>query len=203
MPTPAPIASTTPLEDVPPLRWHRLEMQRLPLEQLRAVLVTAIEAGFERAAERAAKAIVARADATPEDRWEALGTLEDRAATSVGKLEIIGQLRELARSLKAGAGMLDVAELRVRLQRGDQAEIVRLLERLRREHSRDQRVLQALAEVLMEAGVDLSTLAGQTAPAAAGAGTLPAAAAEPGKLWTPGGEQAAPGGEKKVIWTPN
>jgi hypothetical protein len=28
-------------------------------------------------------------------------------------------------------------------------------------------------------------------------------AAEPGKLWTPGGETAGPGGgEKKTIWTP-
>jgi hypothetical protein len=31
---------------------------------------------------------------------------------------------------------------------------------------------------------------------------MPAAAAESGKLWTPGGEQAGPGGEKKTIWTP-
>jgi hypothetical protein len=58
----------------------------------------------------------------------------------------------------------------------------------------------------MEAGVDLSALAGRGAPGAAGAGAIPASApaAEAGKLWTPGGESsAAGGGEKKVIWTPN
>jgi hypothetical protein len=210
LPAPAPIAVTKPLEEVPPLRWHRLDMGRLDLEQLRGVLVTATDAGFERAAERAAEALVARADATPADRWEALGILEDRAESTVRKLEIIGQLRAIAKDLKAGTGTLDVAELRIRLQRGDQAEIVRLLDRIKRDHGRDPQVLQALAEVLMEAGVDLGALAGRpgAAPGAAGGpGAAPlagsAAAPEPGKLWTPGGgEPPGPGGEKKVIWTP-
>jgi hypothetical protein len=168
------------------------------------VFVTALDAGFERAAERAAEALLARPEATPEDRWEALGLLEDRALTSVRKLEILADLRGLAATLKANDGMLDVTELRVRMQRGDEADSVRLLEHLRRDHGRDQRVLQALAEVLMEAGVDLSAVAGRTAapgmpaPAAATA----AGSAEAGRIWTPGGEQAGPSGEKKVIWTP-
>jgi hypothetical protein len=54
----------------------------------------------------------------------------------------------------------------------------------------------------MEAGVDLTSLAGRGAP---GAAAPPAAspAAEAGKLWTPGAaEPSAAGGEKKVIWTP-
>ena len=99
--------------------------------------------------------------------------------------------------------MIDIAELRIRLQRGDQADIMRLLEHLRRDHSRDQRVLEALAEVLVEAGVDLSALAGQGMPA--GGPGMPAAApaASPGGIWTPGSPQPGPSGEKKTIWTPN
>jgi tetratricopeptide (TPR) repeat protein len=203
LPTPSTLTTPKPLEDVPPLRWHRLDMAKLDLEQLRGILATALDAGFERAAGNAAEAVAGRTDATPADRWEALGVLEDRAASSVRKLEIIAQLRSLARELKASDGMLDVAELRIRLQRGDQAEIVRLLDRLRRDHARDQRVLQALAEVLMEAGIDLSAVAGRPTTVPGGpAAAMPAAAAESGKLWTPGGEQAGPGGEKKTIWTP-
>jgi hypothetical protein len=96
-----------------------------------------------------------------------------------------------------------VLELRVRLQRGDEADIVRLLEHVRREHGRDQQVIQAFAEVLMEAGVDLSALAGRAAPGGAGGPTAAAVpAAAPGKLWTPGGSEPSGGGEKKVIWTP-
>ena len=206
LPAPAPIVATSALEEVPPLRWHRLDMSRLDLEQLRGILVTAIDAGFERAADRAAAEMVARPDATPADRWESLGFLEDRADSTVRKLEIIAQLRGIAKELKAGTGTLDVAELRIRLQRGDQAEIARLLERIQREHGRDPRVLQALAEVLMEAGVDLNALAGRAGGAGVpGAAAMPATAAapEPGKLWTPGGGEPPPaGGEKKVIWTP-
>ena len=208
LPGPAAVASLKPLDEVPPLRWHRLDMDRIDIEQLRGVLVTAVDAGFERAAEMAAEALVARADATPADRWEALGILADRVETTVRRLEIIGQLRSIAKELKAGTGTLDVAELRIRLQRGDQAEIVRLLDRIKRDHGRDPQVLQALAEVLMEAGVDLGALAGRPGgmpPAGAAAAAMPGAATspEPGKLWTPGsGEPPGPGGEKKVLWTP-
>jgi len=199
---------------VPPMRWHRLPMKGLDIDQLRGLFFTAVDAGFDLAAERAAEAILSRADAAPEDRWEALGLLEDRASSSVRRLEIIGQLREIATALKANDGMIDVAELRVRLQRGDQADIMRLLDHLRREHSRDQKVLEALAEVLAEAGVDLSAIGQRAAGAAAVGGAaergLPPTALppgsgqpQPGGIWTPGGQQAGPPGEKKTIWTPN
>ena len=207
---PATLESTHPFDDaVPPLRWHRLDMAKLSIDELRGVLVTSLDAGFEKAAGLAAEALAARSDTTPADRWEALGVLEERAASSVRKLEIIAELRDIAKTLKANDGMLDVAELRVRMQRGDEADAVRLLEHVRREHGRDQQVIQAFAEVLMEAGVDLSALAGRSMPGGAGGpagAAMPAAAsaAEAGKLWTPGGESSASaGGEKKVIWTPN
>ncbi|MFM8435735.1 MAG: hypothetical protein ACKOBP_10425 [Planctomycetia bacterium] len=213
MPAPGSIAAAKPLDDVPPLRWHRLDFATVDLDQLRGVFVTAVEAGFEPAAELAAAALVARPDATPEDRWEAYSLLEDRAATTVEKLAVIGHLRELAKTLKVSDGMLDVAELRVRLQRGDQAEIMRLLAGLQRDHARDQKVLEALAQVLMEAGVDLPGMMAAQAAGAAPAGMAPpggiggaaAAAPTPSGIWTPGSPQPqAPGQppEKKTIWTP-
>ncbi|NBW95717.1 MAG: hypothetical protein EBR28_03055 [Planctomycetia bacterium] len=212
MPTPPVIESAQPLEQVPPLRWHRLDFTRVDLDQLRAVFLTAVDAGFELAAELAADALVSRADATPEDRWEAYSLLEERASTSVRKLEIIGRLRELAKVLKVGVGMIDVAELRIRLQRGDQADIVRLLDGLRRDHARDQKVLEALAQVLMEAGVDLpAMMAAQAAGGVAtgspalGGGPAPAGSAASG-IWTPGASPPPPPGqtsEKKTLWTPN
>ena len=203
LPEPGPITSPEPLDDVPPLRWHRLDFGTVPLDQLRGVFVTALDAGFELAAERAAEALAARSDATPADRWEALGSLAERATSSVRRLALIAELRGIAKELKVSDGMLDVAELRVRMQRGDEAEASRLLQRLQRDHGRDRQVLQALAEVLMEAGVDIGAMAGRPGAAAAGpaVATQPASAA--GKLWTPGaGEPGAGGGEKKTIWTP-
>jgi hypothetical protein len=201
-----PIQSTRPIEEVPPLRWHRVDLSAVGLEELRGLLVAALSTGFETAAERAAEAIVARKDASPEDRWEALGLLEERAATTVRRLEIIGELRVLARQIKTGDGMLDVAELRVRIERGDQTEVVRLLDHIRREHSGDQRVFGALAEVLMEAGVDIPGMAAGRPAAAGRAPAAPGAAAPAASpatgIWTPGQPGAAPAGEKKTIWTP-
>jgi hypothetical protein len=199
--TPRTITSAEPLDEVPPLRWHRLDLDAVGLDQLRGLLLTAGEAGFERAAGMAAEALAARPDATPEDRWAALGMLEERAASSVRRLEIIAALRGIAAQLRANDGMLDVAEIRVRLQRGDQTEFVRLVEHLRRDHARDPQVIQAFAEVLAEAGIDISALAAG-GPAATTA--VPGAAApEAGKLWTPGAAgPESPPGEKKVIWTP-
>ena len=169
----------------------------------------AADAGFDLAAERAAEAILARADATSEERWEALSFLEERAQGSVRKLEIIAELRKMTTELKANDGMVDVNELRIRLQRGDQADTMRLLDHLRREHSRDARTMEAVAEVLMEAGIDLPGLAAARAGGApttlGGAGSAGAAAtaSSGGGIWTPGGGgQAPPQGEKKAIWTP-
>ena len=85
--------------------------------------------------------------------------------------------------------------------------MIRLLDRLRRENGRDPQVMQALAEALMEAGIDLGALTQQRGAGMGPAGAVvpggpAAAAAEPGKIWTPGGEQPGTGGEKKAIWTP-
>ena len=208
LPAPAPIHSAHPLEEVPPLRWHRVVLDRLAIDELRMLFLTSLDAGFDLAAARAAQAIVARSDAEPQDHWEAYGLLEDRAETSLEKLEIIGKLRELAKSLNANDGMLDVAELRVRLSRADEAGIMRLLNHLQREHARDQKVMTAVAEVLGEAGVDLTALAAQSASARQmPGGGLPLgggqpSAADSGRIWTPGGEQGGGAGEKKSLWTP-
>jgi len=201
---PATVVSERPLDEVPPLRWHRVAFDGVGMEQLRGVLVTSIDGGFERAALLAATALADRPEATPADRWEALGVLEERAPDSVRRLEILSTLRGIAAELKLGDGMLDVAELRVRLQRGDEADVTRLLDHLRRDHSRDQQVLQAVAEVFAEAGIDLSALAAGGAGAAVPPAAAAAAprAAETGGVWTPGGQPQPPSGEKKVIWTP-
>ncbi|MFM8704475.1 MAG: tetratricopeptide repeat protein, partial [Planctomycetia bacterium] len=44
---PAPIRSDRPLEEVPPLRWHRVVLDGLPLDELRALFLTSLDAGFD------------------------------------------------------------------------------------------------------------------------------------------------------------
>lgn len=206
-----PVRAAKPVEEVPPMRWHRVELDDLEEGELRALFLMAVDAGFDLAAERAAGAILARPGIAAEDRWEALGFLEERAEGSVRKLELLAELRTVAAELKANDGMLDVLELRLRFQRGDQTDTMRLLEHLQRDHARDPRVMEAVAGVLMEAGIDLPGLAAaRSARGGATPGPEPLGRAAPGAapaagtgLWTPGGGASPPqAGEKKTIWTP-
>jgi hypothetical protein len=150
-----------------------------------------------------AEALLTREGITDADRWQAYGVLETRARSTVQRLEILKKIRALASAVKADEGMLDVGELRIHLQRGDQAEFTRVLEHIRRHHGQNPRVANGVAQVLMEAGIDVNALAaaGGMQPAAGGGGA-PAAAEQPGKLWTPGSEPSGGSGEKPAIWTP-
>jgi hypothetical protein len=68
-------------------------------------------------------------------------------------------------------------------------------------------VAQALFQILAEAGIigpdGRPTAAAATAAGAEGPGIVVpgAAAAEPGKIWTPGSD-APSGGKKSALWTP-
>ena len=104
--------------------------------------------------------------------------------------------------------MLDVGELRIHLQRGDQPALLKVLDRIRRDHSQNPRVSNAVMQVFAEAGIDLGAMAA-SGGGAAGPGVAPspagpaaAPAAESGKLWTPGDETSGGGDEKPAIWTP-
>ena len=203
LPAPTPIESATPLGEVPPQRWLRLDLAKVEDDHLRGLLVTAAELGYGLTAQRVAEALLTREGITDADRWQAYGVLETRARSTVQRLEILKKIRALASAVKADEGMLDVGELRIHLQRGDQAEFTRVLEHIRRHHGQNPRVANGVAQVLMEAGIDVNALAaaGGMQPAAGGGGA-PAAAEQPGKLWTPGSEPSGGSGEKPAIWTP-
>lgn len=205
LPVPTTVESATPLGEVPPQRWLRLDVAKVEDDHLRGVLVTAAELGYGLTAQRVAEALLTRDGITDADRWQAYGVLETRARSTVQRLEILKKIRALASAVKADEGMLDVGELRIHLQRGDQAEFTRVLEHIRRHHGQNPRVANGVAQVLMEAGIDVNALAaaGGMQPAAAGGGGAAAAPSEQtGKLWTPGSEPSGGSGEKPAIWTP-
>jgi len=211
LPAPQPIESATPLGELPPQRWLRLDLVKVDLDHLRGLLVAAADVGYSLTAEQVAQALLAHDGITDADRWQAYGVLEARARTTAKRLEILTQIRGLAKAMRADEGMLDVAELRIQLQRGDQQAFMRVMERIRRLHGQNPRVANGVAQVLMEAGIDVNALAaagaGGPPPAAGGMPAGPGVTAtspanQPGKLWTPGSEPAGGGAEKPAIWTP-
>ena len=163
LPAPEPLEAAAPLGELPPQRWLRLNFATVELDHLRGMLLAAADVGYSLTAERVAEALLSREAITDPDRWQALGVLEARARTTTKRLEILTKIRGLAKTMQADEGMLDVAELRIQLQRGDQPAFMQVMERIRRLHGQNPRVANGVAQVLMEAGIDVNALMAQTA----------------------------------------
>ena len=92
-------------------------------------------------------------------------------------------------------------ELRIRFARKEADEALQLIGHLRSQHLQEPGVAEALTELLVQVGL----LRPDGTPAASPPQAEPPAATtapapDPGKIWTPNGEE--PGGEKK-LWTPD
>jgi hypothetical protein len=98
-----------------------------------------------------------------------------------------------------------LAELSLRLGRGEVEESRRLLATLQERHLREPGIAQALHEMLVSYGVippEGQAAAGREMPVP-DAAAAKAAAAEPKALWTPDGPQdAQPGEGKSKLWVP-
>jgi len=133
-----------------------------------------------------------------------LAQIEPDAEQAFGYLD---RAREAAEAAGKSTASWDLAELAMRITRGDIAEADRLLHHIRDQHIREPGVAQALFEILAEAGIIGPDGKPTMPPAAAqqeGPGlVVPGGAAEPGKLWTPDSDEPKPGGKKSALWTPD
>ncbi len=139
------------------------------------------------------------------DKAEVYGVLAQIEPDTAKAIEYLAQARRAAEAAKTSTAPWDLAELTLRIARGDVSDADRLLSHIREEHIREPGVAQALFQLLAEAGI-IGPDGKPTAAAAAASREAPgivvpgAAAAEPGKIWTPGGDQ--PSGKKSALWTP-
>jgi len=96
-------------------------------------------------------------------------------------------------------------ELSIRFARGEEAETSRIFQHLSRQHVREPGVAVALQDWLMQIGAIRpdGTPAAAAVPSSQGQPSLVVpteTGADPGKLWTPGGQQALE--EKPKLWMP-
>jgi hypothetical protein len=136
------------------------------------------------------------------DKAEAYGVLAQIEPDSLKAIGYLDKAREAAEAAGTSTAPWDLAELGLRLARGDVPEADRLLQHIRDQHAREPGVAQALFQLLADAGIigpdgKPAMPAGREAPGIVVPG---AAAAEPGKIWTPGGDE--PSGKKSALWTP-
>jgi hypothetical protein len=136
------------------------------------------------------------------DKAEVYGILAQIEPDTVQAIAYLDQARKFSEASKASTAPWDLAELTLRIARGEVAEADRLLHHIREEHIREQGVAQALFQILSEAGIigpdgRPPAAAQREAPGI----VVPGGAAEPGKIWTPGSDQ--PSGKKSALWTPD
>jgi hypothetical protein len=113
--------------------------------------------------------------------------------------------KERAAQTGKPGGEWALLELEVQIERGDPMGVQAALDVIRTRHISEPGVADATYQLLYSAGllVPRGPAGPHAAPGRAAMATPAAAAAEPGRIWTPGQETPQPtGGAKSAIWTP-
>lgn len=145
--------------------------------------------------------------------------MAELAPTSDGQLEHLGKARDLAVTKGESPASWLVAELDLRIQRGESDAAKRLISEIQTRYLREPGVAQMFAQVLSKYGLMPQTPGGmppgampggmpmgpgEAIPAEVGA-AAPAASAD--GVWTPDGPASTPaaeeGGEKSKLWLPD
>jgi hypothetical protein len=194
------------LNELPLVRLSRIDPKRLSDEALLDLYRRADHYRHVAALRKLAPEVVSRPSLADKiDRAEVYGVLAQIEPDTERALGYLDQARKAAEAAKASTAPWDLAELAMRIARGDIADADRLLNHIRNDHIREPGVAQALYQILMEAGI-IGPDGKPTMPApareAAGIVVPGGAASEAGKIWTPGGDQPA-GGKKSALWTPD
>ncbi len=190
--------------ELPLVRLGRLDVHKLSDEQLIDSYRRADHYRLVGALRALAHEVIARPEIDKEiDRAEVFGILAQIEPDANKALAYLEQARQASEAAKKSTAPWDLAELSLRLAQDDVPEADRLLHHIRNEHMREPGVAQALMQILVEAGI-IGPDGRPTAPAgreAPGIVVPSAAAAEPGKIWTPG-DPAPRSGKKSALWTP-
>jgi hypothetical protein len=202
-PEPIP-AEEVDVAQLPLVRLHRLPIDQLDDQQLIVVFRRAQTNSAGRALRQAAEAIAGRESAPPEAKIMAHDALAHSARDIEDAIAHLRAASELAVAAGKSSAEWDIAELELRMVQGDSAEVERLLNHVQREHIREPGIRERLMQTFVAAGVITpdGRMVQRAEPQPASSIVLPSGepAAEPGKLWTPGSEQA--GAAKSALWTP-
>jgi hypothetical protein len=195
----------TPLDDLPPIRWSRVMVDRLSDDALLAAYRRALGISAAAAARKFAREVARRPSlAGCKERPLALEMMARLADDFDESLRYLDEGRRLARQAGQSCARWDLLELPLHAERGDAEELTRVLTHVQDQHLDEPGVAQAVTELLIEIGVlnpDGTPVGLPTAPAAKPSLVVPGQpGAKPGELWTPDSQK--PSGDKPKIWTP-
>ncbi len=188
-------------------RMSRVDVKKLTDEQLVDLYQRADHYRHIAALRHLANEVIARPGIDDKlDKAEVYGLLAQIEPDGSQAVEYLNKARAAAEAGKKSTAPWDLAELALRISRGEVADADRLLHHIRDQHIREPGVAQALYQILTDAGIIGPD--GRPAMPAGGAPregadiVVPGGGAEPGKLWTPGSDEPS-GGKKSAIWTPD
>jgi hypothetical protein len=191
------------LAELPLARLSRVDVKRLTDEQLVDLYRRADHFRHIASLRNLAHELIQRPNIDSQlEKAEVYGVLAQIEPDTQQALDYLGLAREAAEAAKTSTAPWDLAELALRIGRGEVPEADRLLHHIREQHIREPGVAQALFQLLTDAGI-IGPDGKPTAPAPREAPgiVVPGAAAEPGKIWTPGSDQPS-AGKKSALWTP-
>lgn len=202
LPLPQPIdARKIAVDQLPLTRLHRLDVATLTDEALLAAYRRAAYMRHSRALRRFAEELVRRPQTDGEMRADAHLLLASTEADFEKALGHLAEARRLATAAGKSAAAVDLQEFSLHIQRRDVPEAERLMRQITTAYGRDQAVMERFAQLLYafgfidEYGQPVRRSRGEPAELLASG-----AAAEPGKIWTPGGETGQ--GKKSALWVP-
>jgi hypothetical protein len=214
LPCPEPIdPEGLDISQLPLVHMARVDVGKLSDEQLviayrRAATLAAITATAQLAPE-----VIARESLDDKvDKAEAYGMLASQAATSDKALELLARARELAVAGEQSPARWTLAELDLRLRRGEATDAQRLLQEIQANHVREPGIAEAVYELLARHGIIDPRGAGkipvQGEAAAAGVPMQDDQEETPSEsqqtIWTPDAPATGAQGQKKsAIWTPD
>ncbi len=152
---------TQPPDRLPLVRLGRVDVKQLSDDQLVRFYLRADAYRHIVALRKAAHEILARPSLEGAKigrerelhRSEVLGLLAQIEPDTAKAIDYLNKAREAAETGKVSTAPWDLAELGLRIARGEVTEADRLLQHIRSEHIREPGVAQALMQILVDAGI--------------------------------------------------
>ena len=193
------------IENLPLTRLARVSVEELSDNQLAALQMKSMTFFARRAVYRATIEALGRPEMVgDESRAEQSLMLARLARKTDEQLDFLNQARQAAQQAGMPDWKYDLAEMEVRLIRGDSDEFMRLMKHLQAEHGDQPEVQRALFETLSRMGLVDSEGRVRQQPRGAETPTPDmveeAPAEKDAAIWTPEGERESQG--KSKLWVP-
>ncbi|MBL9123664.1 MAG: hypothetical protein JNG90_08530 [Planctomycetaceae bacterium] len=189
------------LDRLPLVRLRRLDFARLTDEQVGVAFDRATTFDLRRATREAALQVVARPQLLERIGAERLyyilaSVCEDPADA----LKYLAEGRAAAQAAQQSTMIFDLQELEIHAVRRNLPEVERVLNLVLRNYGNQPGIREAVAQILMSAGIMLAPPEGAGRGGMMPPGAPPAEKPAESGIWTPDADRG--GGQKSALWTP-